>query len=192
MKKLVSLSLAIILCLSFLILSSSCSSVHPIEEFKNKMVKADSFQMTATMSNVPLFGTLTITTKVDGNIQYTPAIMFSSEEYIETVGDIEYKYTKNDDGKWTKTEKAKEDDSSSVASPESIDAFFNPENYEVIKGEENSFKQKKDVVFENFEDVVLTIEENSCTFEMMSVEGYGVKLVFSKIGEVELTLPTVE
>ena len=61
------------------------------------------------------------------------------------------------------------------------------------KDKENTYKQKKDVTFDNFEDVTITIEEDSCTIEMMSTdEGYGVKLVISKIGEIELTLPTVE
>ena len=82
MKKFVSLFLTLMLCISMMLIVTSCGTKHPIEEFKNKMADADSYQMSFTMSNIPLFGTITITTKVDGNIQYTPAIMFNEEEYI--------------------------------------------------------------------------------------------------------------
>ena len=140
--------------------------------------------MTATMSNVPLFGTLTITTKVDGNIQYTPAIMFSSEEYIETVGDIEYKYTKNDDGKWTKTEKAKEDDSSSVASPESIDAFFNPENYEVIKGAIKE-KPKESTTKKSVKELVVVDEEREKLIEKAKSLNIGGNLKTMKLETIK-------
>ena len=193
MKKFVSLFLTLMLCISMMLIVTSCGTKHPIEEFKNKMADADSYQMSFTMSNIPLFGTITITTKVDGNIQYTPAIMFNEEEYIETVGDPKYKYTKNEDGTWSKTQDTEEEDDSSVTSDKTMEELFNPDNYEKVKDKENTYKQKKDVTFDNFEDVTITIEEDSCTIEMMSTdEGYGVKLVISKIGEIELTLPTVE
>ena len=193
MKKFVSLFLTLMLCISMMLIVTSCGTKHPIEEFKNKMADADSYQMSFTMSNIPLFGTITITTKVDGNIQYTPAIMFNEEEYIETVGDTKYKYTKNEDGTWSKTQDTEEEDDSSVTSDKTMEELFNPDNYEKVQDKENTYKQKKDVTFDNFEDVTITIEEDSCTIEMMSTdEGYGVKLVISKIGEIELTLPTVE
>ena len=174
---------------------SSCSFKHPIENFKDKMSEADSYQMSITMSDVPLFGTFTMTTKVDGNIQYTPAVMFNDEEYTETVGDVEYKYTKDESGKWTKTKvEDTEDDSSSSYGDDSLNKLFNPDNYEKVKGEENTYKQKDDVDFEDYENVKITIEDDSCTIEMSSISDgmtFGVKIVISKIGEIELTLPKV-
>lgn len=192
MKKIISTSFVLVLCLSMLLAVTSCSSAHPISEFKDKMTAAESYQMSVTMSNVPLFGTFTMTTKVDGNIQYTPAVMFNEEEYTETVGDVQYKYTKNDEGKWIKTQSEAEEDSSGITSDESMDDLFNPQNYKKVKGEKNTYKQKEDVTFDNFKDVIMTVEENSCTIEMVSTEGYDVKLVVSKIGEIELTLPVVD
>ena len=193
MKKFVSLFLTLMLCISMMLIVTSCGTKHPIEKFKNKMADADSYQMSVTMSNVPLFGTITMTTKVDGNIQYNPAFMFNKEEYIETVGDTKYKYTKNEDGTWSKAQDTEEEDDSSVTSDKTMEELFNPDNYEKVKDKENTYKQKKDVTFDNFEDVTITIEEDSCTIEMMSTDaGYGAKLVISKIGEIELTLPTVE
>ena len=195
MKKALSFLIIVSLCLSMLMMVTSCSSKHPIEEFKEKMEKADSYQMSITMSDVPFLGTFTITTKVDGNIQYTPAVMFNEEEYIETVGDVEYKYTKDDSGKWTKTKvEDTDDDSSSIYGDDSLNKLFNPDNYEKVKGEENTYKQKDDVDFEDYENVKITIEDDSCTIEMSAIsEGmtFGVKIVISKIGEIELTLPEV-
>ena len=194
MKKVISLSIAIAMCMCFITAFTSCSSKHPIDEFKEKMEKADSYQMSVTMSDVPFFGTFTMTTKVDGNIQYTPAVMFDEEEYIETVGDVKYKYTKDDSGKWTK-EKEDSPDDSSIYDDESMEKLFNPDNYEKEKGEENIYKQKSDVEFDDYEDVKITIEEDSCTIEMKAISDgltFGVKIVISKIDEIELKLPEVD
>ena len=193
MKKILSLSLALILGISMLLTAVSCAGRHPIEKFKNKMEEADNYQMTITMSNVPLLGTFTMTTKIDGDIQYTPAGMFHDEEYTQTVGDVEYTYTKTEDGEWIKTQSAVEEDTSDITNDETMNDLFNPENYEKVKGEENTYQQKKDVQFDDFEDVVIIIDDNSCTLEMLSKEeGYSMKIVISKIGEIELTLPSVE
>ena len=192
MKKIILLFTALMLCISMILGVTSCGTKHPIEKFKSKMTKANSYQMSVTMSSVPFFGTVTMTTKVDGNIEYTPANMFEEEEYTETIGDIKYKYTKNDDGTWSKTQDTKKNDSG-VTGNKTMDELFNPDNYEKVKDKENTYKQKKDVTFDDFEDVIITIEEDSCTIEMTSTdEGYGVKLVISKIGEIELTLPSVK
>ncbi len=195
MKKIVSLLIIITMCVSLLMAFTSCSSKHPIDEFKEKMEKADSYQMAITMSDVPLFGTFTMTTNVDGNIQYTPAVMFSEEEYVETVGDVKYKYTKDESGKWTKEkEEETEEDDSSIFDDESMEKLFNPDNYEKVRGEKNTYKQKSDVTFDYYEDVKITIEEDSCTIEMNAISDamtIGVKIVISKIGEVNLTLPKV-
>lgn len=193
MKRMTSLLLALMLCISMMVIVTSCGTKHPIEEFKNKMDSADSYQVSLTMSGVPFFGTITVITKVDGNIQYSSVAMSDMEEYIETVENVKYKYTKNDDGTWSKTQDTEEMSDSSVTDDETLEIFFNPDNYEKVDGEKNTYKQKKGISFDDFEDVVMTIEEDSCTMEMVSIEeGYDVKIVISKIGEIELTLPTVE
>lgn len=195
MKKILTLSIVITMCMCLITAFTSCSFEHPIDGFKEKMEKADSYQMSVTMSDIPLFGTFTMTTKVDGNIQYTPAVMFNEEEYIETVGDVKYKYTKDDAGKWTKAKEDSTDDDSSVYDDESMKKLFNPDNYEKVKGEENTYKQKSDVEFDDCEDVKITIEEDSCTIEMKAISDgmtFGVKIVISKIGEIELKLPEID
>ena len=73
-----------------------------------------------------------------------------------------------------------------------MEQLFNPENYDKVKDKDQTYKQKEDVSFDEYKDIVMTIEENSCTIEMVSIdEGYSMKIVISKIGEIKLTLPTV-
>ena len=193
MKKVVSLFIIFAMCASLFVAFTSCSSKHPVDEFFEKMENADSYQMDITMSDIPLFGTLSFATKVDGNIQYTPSVMFSEEEYTETVGDVTYKYTKDSSGKWTKTTVEVSDEESDILAGQ-LESLFVSDNFEKVDGEENTFKQKSGVNFDNFEDVKITIAEDSCTIEMKAnSEGMlmGVKIVVSKIGEIELTLPEV-
>lgn len=173
--------------LSMVLMVTSCGTKHPIEKFKNKMSDAGSYEMSVTMSDIPLLGTITMKTEVYGNIQYNPEGIFNEEEYIEIVGDAKYKYTKNEDGTWSKTRDIDEADDFD------LEELFNSDNYEKAKDKESTYKQKKDVIFDDFEDVVMTIDEDVCTIEMVSKDdGYGVKLIISKIGKIELTLPTIE
>ena len=194
MKKALSFLIVVSLCLSMLLTATSCALFkHPIEKFNDKMEKADSYQITITMSDVPFLGTITMTTKVDGNIQYSPTTLISEEEYIETDGDVEYKYSKNELGKWVK-EKVTDKDDSEVFDEESFEELFNPKNYEKVKGEKNTYQQKDDVDFDEFKDVKITIEDDSCTIEMsVTSEGvtFNMEIVVSKIGEIELTLPEI-
>jgi hypothetical protein len=202
MKKIISLFLVSMLCLSMLLMTScsSSSDQHPIEEFAEKMAEADSYQVALTMSDVPFLGTISFTLKVDGNIEYMPETVFEPEQYIEKVGDIEYSYSKDDNGNWVKTQvEEEEEDSSDNSDDNALAQLFDPENYEPVEGKENTYQQKAGVSFEDLdgmqvEDVVISIDDTSCTIEMTAtIEGMvvGMKLVFSKIGEIELTLPTV-
>ena len=195
MKKLISLSLALLLCFSMVFAMSSCASKHPLEEFAQKIEKTKSYQMVITMSDIPIFGTMSITTKVDGNIQYTPEVLMSPEQYIETVGDIRYVYAKGEDGNWTKAQEEVEKDSSDLDDFEEMKDFFNPENFEAVEGKEKTFKQKKDVTFDDFSEVVVTLTDDGCTLETKATSKgmvMSVKIEISHIGEIELTLPEVK
>ena len=194
MKRLISLTLTITICLTLLMTITSCSFNHPIEEFKEKMDKADSCQISMTMSNVPILGTYTITMKADGNITYTSATMVSEEMYTETVDDITYQYTKNSYGKWTKTKQQTTENTSAIDEDAILD-LFNYKNYEKVKNEENTYKQKSNVVIDGFENVKIALDDDSCIINATTIsEGisYDIKIVISKINQIELTLPTIE
>ncbi len=198
MKKVISVLLMISICLSMLAMITSCSLLplkHPIEKFKEKMDKEQNYQVTLTMKDVPFLGTLTMTTQRDGNIGYTPAVLFSEEEYTETVGETKYKYTKNDNGKWIKSEVESVEDDDSITGEDQMDDLFDPDNYEKVKDEKNTYKQKDDADFGEFKDIVMTVDDDSCVIKG-NVISKGVTcpvtIEISKIGEIELTLPNVD
>lgn len=195
MKKTSSMLVIIAVCLSMLFVCSSCGAKHPIEKFKDQMVKANNYQLTITMTDVPLLGTFTTTTKIDGNIQYTPAVLFSSEQYTEISGNVKNVYTKGDDGKWTKEVETVEEESDDMFDDQFVLQIFNPDNYEEVKGEKNTYKQKAGVTFDGYEDVTLIITDESCTIQMKANSDglvFGVTIVISEIGKIDLTLPQVE
>ena len=193
MKKIT--SLAVIICLTALVIFSSCSQKHPIEEFKARMENAESYQMTVTMSDIPVFGSITMAYEIDGNIQHSSAVelMGQEEYYLEALEDSAYMYTKNSYGRWTKTQVTLAESSSDFTSEETINELFDTNNYEKVKDEDNTYKQKKDVVFDGYDEVVIFVGENACTIEMnvITEDGFAcaTKIVISKIGEVELVLP---
>ena len=115
----------------------------------------------------------------------------SKESYtVETETGVE-EYTKNVFGKWTKNNYASnaEEDANDIFAEE-MDSLFKPESYTI---KNNVYTQKDDVDFENFKDVVLTLEDGKCIIDMtMMIEGMGldITLTLSKLGESALTLPT--
>lgn len=192
MKKSVKLFLLMII----VVFLTSCGKKHPIDKFKEKMENVDSFQMTVAMSDIPLLGSLTLTTKVDGNIEYIGSFLYSEEQYLEKVDDEIYLYTKDENGNWIKSKSdLNEEELSNVFSEKDLYGLLNSKNYEAVEGEENTYRQKKNVVFENYDEVKIYIGEEVYILEMnITTDGVTIKtkITISKVGEIELRLPTVE
>lgn len=173
------------------------SSVHPIEKFALKIARKQNFQMDIVLSGVPLFGSVALTCEVDGNIQHIPQGTFVSESYIETVGDKRYTYSKDDAGKWTKTEKdiGENDFLSGLQNNEMLKELITPENYEKVEGKKNVYRQKEGVEFEGFQNVTITIGKGTCTIQMILYTDDGMALdmvvVISNIGKMDVALPRV-
>ncbi len=198
MKKSGSFLLAIALCLSMLLSLSACSFFkHPIEKFADELEEKGNAQMVMTMYDVPYLGTISIKMQIDGDIMYMPASMINEETYYEKVGDQEYEYTKDLNGVWTKTLSEDGSSSSDPTEDEEWDELLNPDNYErdyEFGSKKKVYELKDGVSFENFDDVEIIIEDDTFTIEMeMNMDGMwiDVKMEFSKIGEINLTLPTV-
>ncbi len=182
-----------LLVLILMLTASLVSCGHPIEKFKERIDEAESAQMTMTMYDVPYIGTITMKMQIDGNITYTPETVLGPAEYEEKVGDKTYVYTQGEDGKWTKSEKPADEEDTTDFLDE--DELFNPDNYEKVKKEKKTYKQKDDVTFDSVSDVVIKIGKDTYTMEMnMTIEGmtFKVKLVFSNFDEITLSLPSVE
>lgn len=192
-QKIVIAAVAALLCIATVLMIVISASQHPLEKFAAKMIKKQSFQMDVVLSGIPFFGTVSLTYEMDGNIQHIPAGNFVSESYMETVGDKQYKYTKDETGKWIKAE-SDENLLSSIQSNETLKQLLNVDNYEKVEGKKNVYRQKADVVFENCKDVTITLEDKSCIIEMIALSnGMALEtlIVISNVGKVNLTLPFV-
>ena len=195
-KKIIFSAIAAVLLIAIIVGIVLWSSVHPLEKFALKIARKQNFQMDIVLSGIPIFGAVALTCEVDGNIQHIPAANFVSESYIETVGDKRYTYTKDDTGKWTKTESDvdKDDLFGNLQENETFQELLNLENYEEVEGKKNVYRQKEDVAFDGFKNVTITLEKDTCTIEMIlytSGMALDTVIVISNIGEMNLTLPKV-
>lgn len=193
MKKTIAAILLLSVCLCSLF---ACGTKHPIDELRESIIDEKNAQITISLSDIPLFGSMQITTKVDGDKTYTSGVFGSSETYTEVKGDTVYTYAKDDDGNWKKTsEKADASKDTGMVSGDEMDVLFNSENYTQSKDDENKYFMKEDVVLDGYSEITLTIIENGCIIEgKMNSEGfvYTMKMTFSNIGSTKITLPEVK
>lgn len=181
---------AIILAVTLILVFSK----YPIAKFFAKMKKEDNYQLTITLSDIPLFGTIKMQAKQDGNVSYTSAWGFGS--YTERVGDDIYEYTKDlSSGNWIKEKQESADESESNTTIDQLlfEGLLDIKNY--YKVNKNMYKQKNDVHFDDYHNVVITLDGDSCTINMDATsEGtvMHVEIVISNIGRVELILPEVQ
>ncbi|MFH5881320.1 hypothetical protein [Liberiplasma polymorphum] len=82
--------LLVLFTLMFVITLSGCQN--KLEKAFNTMEEVESYRMDMTISNVPLFGTLTFTFKVDGDLSYTSNPLGGEGTYTKTVDGEEYDY----------------------------------------------------------------------------------------------------
>ena len=195
-KKIIFSVIAAVLLIAIIVGIVLWSSVHPLEKFALKIARKQNFQMDIVLSGIPIFGAVALTCEVDGNIQHIPAANFISESYIETVGDKRYTYTKDDTGKWTKTESDVDEDDlfGNLQENEAFQELMNLENYEEVEGKKNVYRQKEGVEFDGFKNVTITLEKGTCTIEMIlytSGMALDTVIVISNIGKMDLTLPKV-
>lgn len=193
-KTIIIAAMAIVVCvatvLSITLINNSKNSLEKLEE---KLTKKKNFQMDIVFSDIPLFGSISMTCETDGNIQHIPETSFFAETYIETVGEKQYSYVKNDFGKWEKSEGA-QIAFSTLQDGDVLAELMNADNYEPVKNEKNVYRQKADVTFEYFQDVTITVEKDSCTVEMITLAGtmtLKTHVVISNIGKVNVRLPIV-
>ena len=165
-QKIIIAAVAAFLCIAMVVGIVLWSSVHPLEKFALKIARKQNFQMDIVLSGIPLFGSVALTCEVDGNIQHIPAATFISESYIETVDDKQYTYSKDENGKWTKTE-SENGMLGNLKDNEMLKDLVDPDNYEPVEGKKNTYRQKADVEFEDCKNVTITIEKDSCTIELI-------------------------
>lgn len=192
-KKIIIAAVAAVLCIATVLLVVFCNVQHPLERFAEKIMRKQNFKMDVVISGIPLFGSVFLSYEVDGNIHHIPS-SDASESYFEVVGDTQYKYTQKENGTWTK-EETDENLLSNLINNELFQELINSDNYELVEGEKNVYRQKSDVVFDGCKNVTITIEKNACTIEMVTLSdgmALDTMIVISDIGKINLKLPVVE
>lgn len=192
-QKIIIAAVAAVLCIATVVGIVLWSSLHPLEKFALKIARKQNFQMDIALSGIPLFGSIAISYEVDGKIHHIPEGSLVTEAYFERVGDTQYKYSKDENGNWIK-EETEEGLLSNLEENELFKELINPDNYELVEGKKNVYRQKEDVVFDGCKDVTITLERNSCTIQMISLsDGMDLETVImiSNVGGIHLTLPRV-
>lgn len=182
----------ILLALSFVLIG--CNSTRQIDRYYERLKKADSATIIIDMQ-VPIFGKMSMTMKMDDNKQYTSAIFDEQEEYKEVIGDTTFTYTKNG-GSWIKTESQTEEDE--VSTKEEFEELFNSKNYEYSKDLEK-FVLKDDVNPEfldgmQAESLTLEIDGDKCIISgEVNIEGMvmEISITIKDLNKTEILLPTV-
>jgi hypothetical protein len=183
----------ILLSLSFVLIG--CNSTRQIDRYYERLKKADSATIIIDMQ-VPIFGKMSMTMKMDDNKQYFSAIFDDVEKYTEVVGDKTYIYTRNPLGNWIKTESQTEEDEVSIE--EEFEELFNSKNYEYSKDLEK-FVLKDDVNPEFWDEMqanslTLEIDGDNCIISG-EVNSKGmvmeISITIKDLNKTEITLPTV-
>lgn len=196
MKKFLTVTVCLLLVAASCAMLVGCNKdTADITAFGEKLVKAESLEIDITMS-MPFVGEVRYTTKFEDNKTYSGAFMGSPEMYIVTEEDVQYIYT-NNNGVWSKTSQPVEDTEEEFSDEEFL-SMFDGDKYEYSK-DDKAFKLKEDESIGwsgmTFEDVLLTLEKDSCTIESkVYAEGVSmsVKLEFKNIDNTKITLPEVE
>jgi len=85
--------------LTLLFVLTGCSEpgekLNDLEKALESMDSAESYRMDMTMNNIPLFGTMSLVLKVDGDISYM-SNPFGDPVYTKTIDGVEYEYVLNE------------------------------------------------------------------------------------------------
>lgn len=169
-------------------------STSQIDEFGNKLDKADSYEMDVTMS-VSMIGPVNYILKVDGNKAYTSAFLDEPEQYLVYYSDSLLTYTKYNDSWYTDISHLYNQEDLSLFSDEKFKTMFDGNNYEYSK-DEKAFV-KKDEILLNFDDLIFTsmklkLENNKCIITGNAAYSGIVTYVvieFKNLGKTTVVLP---
>jgi len=176
MKKILSASLAFILCVTMVFTFSGCMLRNPVKKL-SKLIEKQNYKMEIEALWIKF------ETKVDGDITYTDGI--ASETYTVDNGDTITVYTKTDDG-WTVEEKDDENDNYDYTDLFDSDAWDKVDKSEYELVDEDLMKE-----FE-FEEAVLKIEDDEYELEIENKDGMELTVTFSDFGKIDLELPDVD
>lgn len=192
MKKLLTSAICLLMIVTLLLFATSCTFNDPLRHYFKKANKTTNYTLTLVLTHEDSNIKITQIMHCDGNIIYYPENrnLGQKEYYAEIIDDYTIEYREVTKGKWEKDIKETE-----YAFDLEKNDIFNAEHYEKVKKEKNVYKQKKNIVFDSFEDLTVTIIDESVIIEgtmTMDYISYNVKIIVSDFNEHDLTLPTVE
>lgn len=187
MKK---LFLLVILSLAFTMFSCG----RDLEKSFDKMEDLDSYTMEITMSNIPIFGSMTVLMKIDGDMIYTSNI-YSGESYSKMIDGEEYEYYE-EGGQYILSDTPIESDDDEIDS--GLLDLIDYDDFEESKNGEWTLKSDKvyldDEETTYIKSVVLKVNDDgyitSMSFEMVT-EGMkvDVEALFSDFNNTNVQLP---
>ena len=185
MKKITAI-LLISICLCFILAGCGGEESNAIDDFYSKLKESNSYKMTFSM------GALNLVTEYDGNKTHSSQFLFTPETYTEKVGDDIFEYTEDSDGKWVKEKRTENNPNRNEMLNASFVDLFDGDNYN--KTGDNTYKQKKDADFGDYENVVITIDGTELTINFtINTNGtsVNVSLLISDVNSTTVTLPNV-
>lgn len=187
MKRIISLSIVLVILISSL---TACSLNNSFRKISKDIEKTQNYKMKVSYTSED-FGKVTQTVYVDGNKSYYPEndALGYGEYYTEEIDDYIIEYRKDYDDNWKKDIKEKDDDSLNLEEND----IWNLDNYD--KDGKDVYVQKKNVIFDNFDDVVITVLDDSLVIEctvILDLVEIEAKIIISEIGESEIELPSVK
>ncbi len=188
----------LIICFAIILICTiafvGCNSTDKINKFGDKLSKSNNCEVNLIME-VPVFGTVEMKMKVDGNKSYTSEYMGEPAEFTETIDGIIYTYTKSG-SKWQKDSGvAKTEDNTPMGESEEFLSLFNGENYEYSKDKKGYvLKDNASVDFMGMTSILMVIDGNDCTITGVVPDEEATMKVTIKIinvGKTTVELPTV-
>jgi len=192
MKKMKLSMLATLFIDATLLCVTSCPPVtRPIDCFGEKMAREESYKLTVSFLSDKL-EPITMVAYQQGDTTYYPANATLGYEahYSKNIGGYWVEYTRSSHGKWIKDICESED----IFDFEKND-IFNQKSYKKIAGKKNMYRQKKNVIFDHFENVRISFVESNCLIEckiMPNTVAIDAEIVISKVGEISFDLPEVK
>jgi len=187
--------------LTLLIILTGCSDpgekLNDLEKALDAMDSAESYRMDMTMNNIPLFGTMSLVLKVDGDISYM-SNPFGEPVYTKTIDGVEYEYVLNENDvlELSDTPMDMEDADETedyLSDIEAVDFEQDEENDLVWTYTLERMYLNADET-EYMSDIVITLDDDgmidSMTFTLYSDDfSSDIEIEFSGINNTTLTVP---
>lgn len=175
---------------------SGCSQLDnesEIEKALNHMENIESYRMDITMYDLPIFGTMSVVFKIDGDMRYHSSPLFDEGTYSKIVEGKEYEYIQID-GVYTLSDVPEETDDQEATS---YTEDLNPELFEKNDNDEWVYPETvytNDEETEYMDNIIITLNDDgyikTMTYTMYSDDmAIDCEIALSGYGSTTVELP---